>query len=357
MSLNIKDVLEEPVKLSGDDTVGVAAAKMTENERDYVFVFDNGMKGIVLARDLIKRTIDPEKTKLETFIKHISPLDIDTPVTSIIEKIMVNDYLVVPVCFENEIYALTKIGLLNALRENEVLKGKKAMDVMKFPYCVSEDDSASVVRNIMKNLEISRMPVLDEKGKLAGLVNCIDLLKTIAERKRAKKGDMRMEKTKMDVPVSSFMRKVFPRAGPETPLNKVIELMVKNYSAVVIEDNGELKGIVTPRNILKLFGKKTEGVYVNISGLKDIDAFLKNIIDKQITNSVKKLSKIVTINYAVFRVSKHKKAGKRTKYSVRAGFSTNRGRFFVKDYDWDVTKAMGNVLDKIERMIVESAKR
>ena len=70
-----------------------------------------------------------------------------------------------------------------------------------------------------------------------------------------------------------------------------------------------------------------------------------------------KLSKIVTINYAVLRVSKHKKAGKRTKYSVRAGFSTNRGRFFVKDYDWDVTKAMGNVLDKIERMIVESAKR
>lgn len=349
--MEIESVLIKPLVVGAEESVGKVVGTMLENERDHIVVMDEDrLKGIVHARDLIVRTADPDKTKIDLFVHHVHPVPINTPVKDIVELIMVNDYMVLPVEREGKIYTLTKLGLLQAVKNNPALEGKKAVDVMKFPYCVEANDSVAVVRSIIKEMDISRVPVI-QGNKVEGLVECTDLLKAVIEKERPERGDMKSEKIEPDVKISSFMRKVFPVVEPETPIKKVIELMVNYGCAAVVEERERLQGIVTPRNIFKLLGWKKEGVYVTVSGIRDEDVFTKEVLDKEITNAVRRMVRLTRINYMVFHVDRHRETGKRVKYSVKARVSAGNGRFFAQAYEWDLAKAMRMVLDKLEREI------
>jgi len=350
--MKMKEVLEKPLKADVKESMGKVVGRMLKNKKDYVFVFqENEFKGVVHARDLVVKTAEPEKTRIESFVQVVHPVPENTPVKELVEIVMVNDYMVLPVECSGEIHGLTKMGLLGLVKKDPLLKGKTAKDVMKFPYFVESGDSIGIVKSVIKELGISRVPVV-ENGKVVGLVESVDLLKAVIERERPERGDMKSEKSSLeDVKISSFMRKVFPKVEPDFPLTNVIDLMVEGRSAVVVEGDGKLQGIVTPRNVFKVLGLKKEGVYVTISGIRDEDSWVKRVLDKEITNSVRRIGRLTKINYMVFHVDKHRETGKRTKYSVKARVSTSSGRFFAQSYEWDLPGALRGTLDKLEREI------
>ena len=191
-------------------------------------------------------------------------------------------------------------------------------------------------------------------------IETVDLLRaTVHSMEKMGRGDLAGEKKSIkDVLAGSIMQTNFKKAAPDTPLRDVAkQLSGSGIPVVVIEENGKFVGMITPRDILKMFGAVTEGVYVTVNGITEEDDFIKSWIDGEIRNHVKKINKITPIQYFVVNVKKHKDDGKRTKYSIRSRIMTAKGPYFSHDFDWDITKAFSGMLLKLEKGIIRDKDR
>jgi ribosome-associated translation inhibitor RaiA len=144
------------------------------------------------------------------------------------------------------------------------------------------------------------------------------------------------------------------RADPETPLKDIAKMMLDSgKSTVMVEKGGKLQGIVTPVHILKLLAREVSGIYVRVTGMQDEDDFIKTVVDEQLKNEVRKLAKVIPIDYMLLTVDVYEEDGKRHKYSIQGTLVTQKGHFFADDHAWDATKAVRGVLQKLEREVLK----
>jgi CBS domain-containing protein len=139
-----------------------------------------------------------------------------------------------------------------------------ARDVMVSPV-ITVKSSASVkeVAELLLERRISAAPVVDDQGKLVGIVSEGDLLHRAeagTERHRSwwLQGLLGDDVLAADFiraharKVSDLMTKRVITASPETPLHKLAGLMEKNaIKRVPILENGQLVGIVSRANLIQ----------------------------------------------------------------------------------------------------------
>jgi predicted transcriptional regulator/ribosome-associated translation inhibitor RaiA len=265
----------------------------------------------------------------------------------------VNDYKTIPMKKNGRIMLLTKLDVLRLVRNDSNLRGRTAKDAMNFPCFIGSGDSLSAARAVMKDMNVSRVPVLRD-GKVEGMVDALDLLGVVVSGETTKRSVPDEESIHIyDTPASSFMRKNFPTAEEATPLGKVVDSIVRTGSAVIVEKDGRLMGIVTPGDVLKLLGREVKGAYVTVSGMEDEDNFTKDIIYKEIETSLKKINRIYSVNYFVAHVDRHHPAGSRTKYLLKARLATGKGFFFAQGRGWDITKALKAALASLKKEVIK----
>lgn len=354
--------LEKPVKIDCNDTVNRVASKMIREKKRAVMVMDGkDFVGILTSRDLIKKKItNPDKTKIRPFVKKVNPISDETPVPEMLNSMLINDYKALPVKnSKGEIYLITKLDMLRMVKDNRIFTDTKATEIMNFPYSISSDDNLTTARSIIRNLNLSRIPVLSQGNRLEGVVDSLDLLKGIITRRRSSKGELSGTPIKTDyINIKSLMSRNPPRTGPEHSVKRIVNVMIRQKTpSVMVLEGDSVKGIITPRDILKLIGKEVKGVYVTISGLQQDDNFIKSVVDEEITNEVRKLSKFIPVESLIIHVDRYHETGKRAKYSVKSRLITRKGVFFAGDHAWDVTKAVRGVLEKLEREVIKKKER
>jgi len=106
--------------------------------------------------------------------------------------------------------------------------------------CLRETDSLADAIAAMQELFIRHIPVVDDSGRLAGLVTQRDLLS--------------LEHKKDPVtPLREVMRSDVITVAPDTPLRTAAETMIYNkYGCLPVVRDGELVGIITETDFLKL---------------------------------------------------------------------------------------------------------
>jgi CBS-domain-containing membrane protein len=355
--MDISNILEEPLIVDFEDSVSKVASRMLKERRHEALVTKEGSyEGIVLVSDIVKKNIqNPEKTKIGPFVRNVETVFPETSIQDAINEILINNFKSLPVNAykDNRMFIVTKKGLISAMKNDPAIKDKSASDVMFYPYCISKDDTTDTVKSIIRDMGVYTVPVIDENGRVEGIIDPLDLL-NITVRGEEKLGGsevLREKKKRLKKVLSSFfMEKNFPKVSPETQLRKVVELLASSETHVVIvEKAGKLVGMITPKDVLKLFGGQKEGVFVTISGMQEEDGFIKSVVDEEVSNEVKKLAKIVPIQYLAINVKKHKKDGKRIKYSIKARLITYKGAYFAHDFSWDITKAIRGMLHRLEK--------
>jgi len=364
--MNLLDYSEVAKTFDLRESVAKITSTMFDTKTYNIVLTENDKyKGVVLARDIAKRNItNPDKVEAKQFLRNINPISIETPIKDVVEAFVVNDYNTIPLVHEKQIRLITKLSLLNAVKDNPSVKKKKAKDLMKYPYCVSVGDSINTVISVMKEMSVLRVPVLSGKSKIEGMITNIDLLKADVKEQRSTSGEKYGEKTRTrGHPVKSIMDKKVVKARPTDTMQSIIEKMISNKKeTVLIEDNSRIVGIITPKEVFKQVVKKTKeqeiedknkGVYIRISGIQEEDIYIKSLIDSEITNEIKKLGKILDIKYLVLHVTTRRTSGQRKNYSVKGKLITERGYYFAKNDDWDLTKAVRSVMNKFEREILK----
>ncbi len=368
--MDISSVAEQPLVFDVKERLSKVISKMYGQGKHDAFVFNKKeFVGVISAKDIVRKGFaDAECVKLANLgsvIKKVKVFGPESPLREIINNFLINNYRCVPLDVEGETFSLNKLDILK-LVPMESLKGMKASDIMFFPECVSSADPISVVKSIFRNSNVYSIAVIGVGDKVEGVVDEIDLLKGFTERSRPGRGERSGEKIhEMEIPISShlLMQGSFITVSPQTDLKYVVQEMVgKNNDTAIVEEDGKLAGMITPREILKLVGAEIGGVYVNISGIQNEDQFLQSVVDSEIRSAIRKLGRSVHLHYMTLNVHKKGTTGKsrdyriktkRTNYDVRGKVVTNKGAFFADDSSWDLIKSTQAVLKKLEKEVLK----
>jgi predicted transcriptional regulator len=136
--------------------------------------------------------------------------------------------------------AYSKVMQILSALENEQNKGKKiAQQIMSEGIIgISPDDHLAKAIGIMKEKDISQLPVL-EGGKCIGSLSESDIVELVAAHADLKKPLVRQ-----------VMKESFP-VIPASSLVDVVASLLKHYSAVLVEKDGHISGIITKADLFK----------------------------------------------------------------------------------------------------------
>jgi CBS domain-containing protein len=141
---------------------------------------------------------------------------------------------------------------IHAVLEGLAGKSEVAGDVMT-PGPVTVQASAPLPRvaEVMTSRKLKRLPVVDERGALVGIVSRVDLLRTAAggPGKTPLPREMGLAG---DVPLSRIMRRDVPSVRPDTPLPEVFQAIVSTRlnRALVVDDDHRVVGLVTDAELI-----------------------------------------------------------------------------------------------------------
>ena len=147
-----------------------------------------------------------------------------------------------------------------------VMKVKDAASA--YPFVLGEDDSVAKAIEIVRRKKLCRIPVVDGKRKLVGIVTRFDLLvgfmaKPLVSHGGAKGGWRQMpDMPKANPPkassvsVGNVMRKAVETVAPGAVLQAALRKMTDtNISDLIVVEDGVPVGVLATRDLLKLVVK------------------------------------------------------------------------------------------------------
>lgn len=253
---------------------------------------------------------------------------------------------------------ISKIKLLEMV-SIEILHERRVKDIMLFPHSVNINEDLAEVKTILKNLNVTQLPVVDNDNRIEGSIHVLDILNTFITKERAKQGQIVGEKIAQEkIPISSFINRDVIKVSENEKISRIADLMLKkNENTVFVEKDGKLVGMLTVKNILKLVENPLEDVYVHMSGFDCIeDDMDREMIKKEVEIFIKKMKKFTIINYFAIHMDKRNKGG-RSNYSVSGRMSTHHHTFVADGEEWNAVSVVKLFLDKLEKEIKRKVER
>lgn len=132
------------------------------------------------------------------------------------------------------------------------VRGKTVGDAMnREVLSVSPRERLDRAAHLMAERKIKRLPVVDDSGRLVGIVSRVDVLRTMGEDYRAPE--------RAEVPpnhqarvVGEVMRRDVPAVRPEAPIGEVLDAVTSTRlnRAVVVDGEDRVQGIITDADLL-----------------------------------------------------------------------------------------------------------
>ena len=136
----------------------------------------------------------------------------------------------------------------------------KARDMMTFRVVtIGEEDAVETARDLIVEESVKGLPVLDEEGKLCGIVTQSDLFQIweMMEQGWVKKDEFINETKVRDVMVKKVVT-----VPEDASLDEVSKTMVENSVHRVLVMNGErVSGIISTLDLLKILTRSGEIAY------------------------------------------------------------------------------------------------
>jgi CBS domain-containing protein len=139
---------------------------------------------------------------------------------------------------------------LNRLGSNP----KTARDIMTgSPVTVPASTPLTLVADLMARRRLKRFPVVDDAGRLVGMISRLDLLRTVAAHYERGEAEQATIGLNAEVPISRVMRRDVPTVHPETPVGEVLPAVFSTRlnRAVVVDHERRVVGIVTDAELLE----------------------------------------------------------------------------------------------------------
>jgi CBS domain-containing protein len=120
------------------------------------------------------------------------------------------------------------------------------------PVTITSDTTVLAAMHLMAEHDIKRLPVVDENGKLMGIVSRIDILRTLSQPPVAEM-PRKSPSPGQHVQVAGVMMTNVPAVKARTTLAQVVGLLVSSAQrrVVVVDDRQRVTGIITDGDLIK----------------------------------------------------------------------------------------------------------
>lgn len=365
-SLTAKDLLftEGILTCYPSDSLGQALAKLNSSH-DAVFVVDkkNALLGLISPYYAIYKSNLPPTTKLANCLFSPPKLKLNTPIWEIARDMVQSKVYFLPVIADNGRWEgmVSVRSLLQA-----VVKDKELVDNLQFRkkprgiITIQENAKLNQARALLRNGGVSRLPVVDSRGKLVGILTRFDLRTAFSAPKTSQRFLSRQgeKKKHLNRPIRDFYkRQVFtasPKASPIQMLNMMLDQRIG--SVIVVNLKWQPVQILSYRDVLEAIAaigeRRKQRLSISSSQNFDEQEACINLIKKL---NLKLRKKAELADFHVFINVQKNPANRISRFAVRADARSSKGETFVgtgQDYDWRV--AVRQAIERVERQMGKS---
>jgi CBS domain-containing protein len=271
-----KDIMTKKIiTASPNEKISKIVSKMEKYGIKEIPIVNKGkFVGMVTYYDILDYVrIDPNEKASTLMIKPPSATP-NTSINDIIELMVKTGVEAIPILEEDKLVGLiSDYDILKSMVNKQKLKRIKVREVMEESVkLLKENDPVSLARRIMRHKRLEKLPIVDENGKLIGVITSMDILTKFYKQpiKIGRKDKPGKEASILMIPVKSLMRTNIPEIHPEDrvsyALKKLFEYNLKGVP--VVDDIGRVIGLFERWKVLdKLIVRKfKEGVWLNFSG-------------------------------------------------------------------------------------------
>jgi len=284
--MKVSEIMSKKVLcLDAKEPIWGAISKLEKYDYKEAPVLENGKyKGMFVLYNLSRPVRVMEKERVEKYVVQVPKLSPDDDLEEVIRIMAESGVLGLPVLEGEKVVGI--VSDFDVLKHVK-LEGKVHEYMRKGVPTISPEENVGRARRLMAEHNLNRLPVVKE-GKYLGQVTLVDTLRVLAGFKRI---DLMSEGES----VTSFPIKGLVRPGesllPEEDINSAIKKMLNAHvgGMPVVNMEGEVVGVLIRSDLLRAKIEEERRVDVQLSGVKDVDPNLKELIQRslgRLTNQI-----------------------------------------------------------------------
>ena len=349
------------LRVDSSATLKEALALLTRSH-DAVFVFDktNKFLGIISPYYVIFKSKFPPDTKLGNCLYVPPKITPDTTIWDIAKLMVESKVYYLPV-LENNVFKgiVTLNRILKALLTTKSLREALEIKTPDRLITIKERATLSDAYQVMKDKQVSRLPLVNETGRLVGIVTRFDIQQAFAIPQQKPRWFSRVgnKESKTHHPITKYSKKLAATLPYQTTGRAIVEKMVQENVGSVILINADYKpvDIVSSHDILKAISSIRPKGELNVT-IDAPDLFVHHSQLTMLLNQyMKKFSKRYTIRSLGCHVKLQKNAaGDIRQYTFQLTAQNTNQNFMSKDTNFDWKKGARGALEKLEHQLRKS---
>ncbi|ELZ13003.1 CBS domain-containing protein [Natrinema thermotolerans] len=334
------------------------------NPKGIIVMNDGDYEGVISEREILQSHVeDDAKVAALTKPSRSTPspkVDRQEDVRETARVLVESNAKVAPVFENGELWGvITDDAILEAVLEN--LDALTVEDIYTAdPVTVTEDDGIGKAINLLREHGISRLPVMNENGFLAGVVTTHDIADfVIRENHTTTTGDRVGDSDRLlDVPVYDIMTSPVETTTLDTTAEAAVERMLGNdYAGLMVtpaDDDRVVIGVITKTDVLRaLTFTEEEHMDVQITNISMLDTITREGIVENIEDVVDKYQDM-QVMHAHVRFKEHQERLRGTPLvQSQIRLRTNKGQVAGTGEGYGSENAFRVALDKLERNVLE----
>lgn len=259
----VKEVISSNfVKIDQNRSISELIGHLMNSDERAALVFDGTKLVGVSTKDFLIRTkLDPTKVKVKRTVQKIPILNGSEDIKEAARLLYTTNSPLLPVVQRKALVGVVKC--LDIIKQ--IQTDKSVNEIMTpEPIVLKELDKLGTAVHIMREKNVGRLPIIDNKKRLIGIVGIRDIIDKFylfnqgsSDRngwKNSKAGGFQDKVNFNEYPVVNLASADVVYTKPTAKVSEVISLMIRNdLSCIILVENDKPVGIVTDRDILKLF--------------------------------------------------------------------------------------------------------
>jgi predicted transcriptional regulator/ribosome-associated translation inhibitor RaiA len=359
--MDISDIaVSEYVEVDAGKRLGkIRAIFERENPKGVIVTRDGDYVGVLGEKQLIRSRVEDD-TKASALVKSAPRVDRHEDVREVARMLVEGNVKLAPV-FEGErlFGVVTEDGILEAVLEN--------LDALTVDQIYTEDvvtvgekDHVGQAINRLREHGISRLPVVNDAGRLTGILTTHDIVDfAVRDEERQGRGDRRGDVDRMlDLPVYDLMSSPVVTTHPaESVRDAVARMLESDVAGLVVtpeDDDATVTGVVTKTDVLRaLTYTEEEQMDVQITNIDLLDTLTREATVSSITEVADKYQQMA-VHHAHVRFHEHKEKLRGTPLiQCQIRLRTSHGQVAGSGEGYGSEHAFHVALDKLERNVLE----
>ncbi|UIP00539.1 CBS domain-containing protein [Halobaculum sp. CBA1158] len=359
--MDIEDIaVPEFVEVDADERLGkVRSLFDRENPKGIVVMDDGEYAGVLGERELINSRVDDD-TRAAALMKAAPEVDRREDVREVARVLVEGGVRIAPVYEGEKLYGIVTVdALLEAVLDN--LDALRVEDIYTADVVtVTEDAQVGQAINRLRENGISRLPVVDDDGRLGGILTTHDIVDfVVRDDERQGRGDRSGDIDRMlDLPVYDMMSSPVLTVTADESVRDAVETMLDNdVSGLVVtpEERDDLvAGVLTKTDVLRaLTFTEEDAMDVQITNVALLDTLTREDVRESIGKVSDKYQEMRVL-HAHVRFHEHKEKLRGTPLiQAQIRLRTTHGQVAGSGEGYGAEHAFHVALDKLERNVLE----